>query len=254
MRIGRAELSWRNPLTSTFQESPLLQSKLNRRFLLGAGGAVAGSIALGGIGSSAALAAESGVTPEKVLADLLAGNKRFISGKAKHPHLSRERIGAVAKAQHPFAIILGCADSRVAPELLFDQGVGDLFVNRVAGNAVDPLLLGSMEYAAEEFVPPLVMVLGHERCGAVAATQGCVRSGGTAPGYIQAVVDALTPIVGPYANDPDAVEKGVQVNVKAQAAAVLSQSAIIREKVEAGHMKIVGARYDLDSGKVSVLG
>ncbi|WP_433791529.1 carbonic anhydrase [Actinoplanes sp. CA-252034] len=231
----------------------MLQSKLNRRFFLGAGGAVAGSIALGGLGSSAVLAAESGVTPDKVLADLLAGNKRFISGKAKHPHLSRERIGLVAKGQHPLAIILSCADSRVAPELLFDQGVGDLFVNRVAGNAVDPLLLGSMEYAAEEFVPPLVMVLGHERCGAVAATQGCVRSGGRAPGNIQTIVDALTPIVGPYANDPDAVEKGVQANVKAQAAAVLAQSAIFREKVEAGHMKIVGARYDLDSGKVTVL-
>ncbi|MFC4068206.1 carbonic anhydrase [Actinoplanes subglobosus] len=232
----------------------MLESKLNRRFFLGAGGAVAGSIALGGLGSSAALAAESGMTPEKVLANLMAGNKRFISGKAKHPHLSRERIGDVAKGQHPLAIILSCADSRVAPELLFDQGVGDLFVNRVAGNAVDPLLLGSMEYAAEEFVPPLVMVLGHERCGAVAATQGCVRSGGTAPGHIQLVVDALTPIVGPYANDPDAVEKGVQANAKAQAAAITAQSAIFREKVEAGHMKVVSARYDLDSGKVTLLG
>lgn len=232
----------------------MLESKLNRRFFLGAGGAVAGSIALGGLGSSAALAAESGMTPEKVLANLMAGNKRFISGKAKHPHLSRERIGDVAKGQHPLAIILSCADSRVAPELLFDTGVGDLFVNRVAGNAVDPLLLGSMEYAAEEFVPPLVMVLGHERCGAVAATQGCVRSGGTAPGHIQAIVDALTPIVGPYANDPDAVEKGVQANAKAQAAAITAQSAIFREKVEAGHMKIVSARYDLDSAKVTLLG
>jgi carbonic anhydrase len=232
----------------------LLESKLNRRFFLGAGGAVAGSIALGGLGSSAALATESGMTPDKVLANLMAGNKRFISGKAKHPHLSRERIGAVAKGQHPLAIILSCADSRVAPELLFDQGVGDVFVNRVAGNAVDPLLLGSMEYAAEEFVPPLVMVLGHERCGAVAATQACVRSGSTAPGHIQLIVDALTPIVGPYADDPNGVEKGVQANVKAQAAALVAQSEIIKEKVEAGHMKVVSARYDLDSGKVTVLG
>lgn len=232
----------------------MLESKLNRRFFLGAGGAVAGSVALGGLGSSAALAADAGLTPDAVLANLLAGNKRFVASKCKHPHLSRERIGVVSKGQHPFAIILGCADSRVAPELLFDQGVGDLFVNRVAGNAVDPLLLGSMEYAAEEFVPPLVMVLGHERCGAVAATQGCVRTGGKAPGHIQAIVEALTPIVGPYANDGDtAVESGVQANVKAQVAAVLEQSDIIREKVLAGHMKVVGARYDLDSGKVTVL-
>ncbi|GIF35913.1 carbonic anhydrase [Actinoplanes xinjiangensis] len=232
----------------------MLQSKLHRRHFLGASGAVAGSIALGGLASSAAMATEPGMSPEKVLANLMAGNKRFISGKAKHPHLSRERIGAIAKGQHPVAIILSCADSRVAPELLFDQGLGDLFVNRVAGNVVDSLLLGSMEYAAEEFVPPLVMVLGHERCGAVAATQGCVRSGGSAPGHIQTIVDALTPVVGPYANDPDAVEKGVQANVKAQAAALLAQSAILREKVEAGHMKVVGARYDLDSAKVTLLG
>lgn len=230
------------------------QSKLSRRLFLGAGGAVAGTIALGGLATSPASAAEGEVTPDSVLARLLAGNKRFVASRCKHPHLSRERIGVVATGQHPFAIILSCADSRVAPELLFDQGVGDLFVNRVAGNAVDPLLLGSMEYAAEEFVPPLVVVLGHERCGAVAATQGCVRTGAQAPGHIQSIVEALTPIVGPYAKDGDAaVENGVQANVKAQVAAVLAQSDIIREKVGAGHMKVIGARYDLDSGKVTAL-
>ncbi|GIE26993.1 carbonic anhydrase [Actinoplanes italicus] len=232
----------------------MLQTKLNRRLFLGAGGAVAGSVALGAIGSSsAAFAADSGLTPDEVLANLLAGNKRFVSCTPKHPHQSRERIHAVAAGQHPIAIILGCADSRVAPELLFDQGIGDLFTNRVAGNVVSDLLLGSMEYAAEEFVPPLVMVLGHERCGAVAATQGCVRTGGKAPGHIQSIVEALTPIVGPYANGADAVEQGVQANVRAQVAAVLAQSAVIREKVGAGHMKVVGARYDLDTGKVTVI-
>lgn len=231
----------------------MMKTKLNRRFLLGAGGAVAGSIALSGFRASAAAAAGTNLTPDQALAALMAGNKRFVSSKAKHPHQSRERIGVVAKGQHPFAIVLGCADSRVGVELLFDQGVGDLFVNRVAGNVVDDLLLGSMEYAAEEFVPPLVMVLGHERCGAVAATQGCVRGGSTAPGHIQAIVETLTPIVGPYAAGVDAVEKGVQANIRAQVGAVLERSAIIREKVEAGHMKVVGARYDLDSGVVKVL-
>jgi carbonic anhydrase len=232
----------------------MLQTKLNRRYFLGAGGAVAGSVALGAVGSSsAAFAADSGLTPDRVLANLLAGNKRYVSCTAKHPHQSRERIHTVAAGQHPLAIILGCADSRVAPELLFDQGVGDLFTNRVAGNLVTTELLGSMEYAAEEFVPPLIMVLGHERCGAVAATQGCVRTGGTASGHIQSLVEALTPIVGPYADGPDAVEQGVQANVKAQVAAVLAHSDIIREKVDAGHMKVIGARYDLDSGKVTVI-
>lgn len=231
----------------------MLQTKLNRRLLLGAGGAVAGSFTLGAVGSSAAMATEAGLTPDKALAALLAGNKRFVAGKAKHPHQSRERRTDVAKGQHPFAVILGCADSRLSPELLFDQGLGDLFVNRVAGNLVDDLLLGSMEYAAEEFETPLLMVLGHERCGAVAATQGCVRTGGKAAGHIQAIVEALTPIVGPYADATDAIEKGVQANVRAQVAGVLAQSEIIREKAEKGAMKVVGARYDLDTGKVTVL-
>ena len=231
----------------------MLKTKLNRRRLLVAGGAAAGSLVLGAAGSSAAMAAEPNLTPDAALAALLAGNKRFVSAKAKHPHQSRERVGIVAKGQHPFAIVLGCADSRVSPELIFDQGCGDLFVNRVAGNVVDDLLLGSMEYAAEEFATPLVVVLGHERCGAVAATQACVRTGGRAAGHIQAVVEALTPVVGPYAADPDAIERGVQVNIRAQVANVLAQSDLIREKVEKGAMKVVGARYDLDSSIVRVL-
>jgi carbonic anhydrase len=232
----------------------MTESLLRRRSLLGAGGAIAGSIALAGFAASPASAsAAAPSTPQAALAALLAGNKRFVGGHAKHPNQTTKRLQKVAAGQDPFAIVLGCADSRVGAEILFDQGIGDLFVNRVAGNVVDDLLLGSIEYAVEEFAPPLLIVLGHERCGAIKATVGAVNSGGEAPGHIGAIVNALKPIVAPYAKQANAVEKGVQVNILAQAAAIMEQSAIVREQVEKGAMAVVGARYDLDTGRVKVL-
>ena len=147
-----------------------------------------------------------------------------------------ERTGSIA------GIVLAAGMStRMGQNKLFMELEGETLVRRAVSRV------------RNAGVNPLVVVLGHERCGAVAATQGCVRTGGKAPGHIQSVVEALTPIVGPYANGADAVEQGVQANVRAQVAAVLAQSAIIREKVGAGHMKVVGARYDLDTGKVTVI-
>ncbi|MBG0564231.1 carbonic anhydrase [Actinoplanes aureus] len=229
----------------------MLQSSLPRRALFTAGGAVAGSIAL-----TAVPAAASGTrpeTPRAALHALLDGNRRFVAGRAHHPRQGPDRIREIAAGQDPFAVILGCADSRVAPELLFDQGIGDLFDNRVAGNLVDDLLLGSIEYAVEEFAPPLLLVLGHERCGAVSATLNAIRTGTSAPGHIAALVEALRPILTPYADAPDGVELGVRANIRAQAEALLAQSAIIREAVEHGKTAVVGARYDLDTGLVTTI-
>ncbi|GAA0814909.1 carbonic anhydrase [Spirilliplanes yamanashiensis] len=192
-------------------------------------------------------------TPAQALAALMAGNRRFVAGHARHPHQSLDDLREVALGQHPFAVLLGCADSRVPPELLFDQGLGDIFDDRVAGNIVDDLLLGSMEYAVAEFAPPLVMVLGHERCGAVAATLEVVEHGGTAPGHIGVIVEALRPIVAPFVHEPDAVERGVTANVRAQRDAILRRSAIVRAQVEAGRCAVVGARYDLDTGVVTLV-
>lgn len=228
----------------------MIDPSLRRRALFAAGGAVAGSLALG---ASAQAAPETPTTPRAALTALLDGNRRFVTGRPRHPHQSVDRLHEVAAGQHPFAVLLGCADSRVSPELLFDQGIGDLFDDRVAGNIVDDLLLGSMEYAIEEFAPPLLLVLGHERCGAVAATLDAIATGSTAPGHIQAIVDALTPIVEPYVNDPDGVEKAVRANVRAQVATLIASSDIIREKVEHRRLAVVGARYDLDTGVVTVL-
>jgi carbonic anhydrase len=160
----------------------------------------------------------------------------------------------VAGGQHPFAVTVGCADSRVSPELLFDQGLGDLFDNRVAGNIVDDLLLGSIEFAIEEFESPLIVVLGHERCGAITATIDAIRTGGTAPGHIGVIVDALRPIVEPVLSQPgDPVENAVRANVLAQVAQLAERSELIAEHVHAGELQIVGARYDLDDGRVTVL-
>ena len=224
-------------------EHTMLDSSLRRRSLFAAGGALAGTLALG---EAAAAATTRPTTP---LDALLAGNHRFVTGHARHPHQTPARIREIAGGQHPFAVILGCADSRVAPEILFDQGAGDIFDNRVAGNIVDDLLLGSIEYAVEEFAPPLIIVLGHERCGAISATLDAVRTGGEAPGHIGAIVDALRPIVTPFVDDPDAVDKAVRANIRAQVSALVTRSEIVAHS----GAQVVGARYDLDTGVVTLV-
>ena len=226
----------------------------SRRSLLIGGGAAA--LGIGLLSAESARAAEPvpPLNPDQALKRLLAGNTRFIRGRSRHPHQTLKDLHELAAGQHPFAITVGCADSRVSPELLFDQGLGDLFDNRVAGNIVDDLLLGSIEFAVEEFASPLIVVLGHERCGAISATVNALRSGGTAPGHIGAIVDALTPIVRPLLDQGgDVIEKAVQANVRAQARELLERSELLAEHVHEGELKVVGARYDLDTGRVSLL-
>ena len=139
---------------------------------------------------AAALASDA-LDADRVLADLVAGNQRFASDRLMHPHQAHMRVAEVAKAQHPTAAVLACSDSRVPPEIVFDRGVGDLFVVRVAGNTADDVALGSMEYAVEHLGVKVVMVMGHKRCGAVSAAV----AGGAAPGHIGALVEALLPAV-----------------------------------------------------------
>ena len=226
-----------------------------RSVLLSGGAALLGAGVLGSAAPAAAGGPDGPVHgPGAALARLIAGNRRFITGHARHPHQTLDDLHELAAGQHPFAITLGCADSRVAPELLFDQGLGDLFDNRVAGNIVDDLLLGSIEFAVEEFGSPLIVVLGHERCGAITATIEAIETGGTAPGHIGAIVAALRPIVEPVLDRPgDPVENAVVANVRAQVAALSARSPLIAGHVAAGELRIVGARYDLDNGRVSLV-
>jgi len=189
-------------------------------------------------------------TGRSALQRLMEGNQRFVAMRLAHPDLSLERRLEVSKGQHPSAIVLTCADSRVPPELIFDQGLGDLFVVRVAGNVLDDHVIGSIEYAAEHLEAPLVMVLGHERCGAVDAAV----KGGEAPGKIASLLEALHPAVQAakgQAGDP--VDNVVKLNARFGAAQLKASDPILAPRLKAGELEIVGARYDLDTGKVELL-
>jgi carbonic anhydrase len=131
------------------------------------------------------------LTGDQALQELMNGNKRYVAAELAHPNQTAARRAEVAKGQDPFAIIVGCSDSRVPPEIIFDQGLGDLFVTRVAGNIVDDVVLGSIEYAAEHLGVPLIVVLGHKRCGAVEAA----AKGGDAPVHIRSLVEAIKPAI-----------------------------------------------------------
>jgi carbonic anhydrase len=187
---------------------------------------------------------------DTALQTLMAGNQRFVSQKRTYPHQSLDRIRELANNQKPFAVVLGCADSRVPVEMLFDAGVGDIFDIRVAGNIITPAVLGSLEYAVAMLDTPLVMVLGHERCGAVTAAV----KGGELPGSIGTLVAAIEPALEPGVTFSNAVvERAVVKNVKYQMDAMQRNSPLIREKVLKQQVQIVGGRYDLDTGEVTLV-
>lgn len=215
---------------------------------------IAGGALTGAPAAAHGAADPAPTTPTAAVARLLAGNLRFRTGRARHPRQGRDDLRRLAAGQDPFVIVLACADSRVPVEVLFDQGLGDVFDNRVAGNVVDPAVTGSIEYAVAEFAPPLIVVLGHERCGAVVATVETLEHHTTPPGSIGALVDAIAPAVAPVLDDPgDPVENGVRANVRHQVAQLRARSAIVRDAEAAGTLAVVGARYDLDSAAVTLL-
>jgi carbonic anhydrase len=192
--------------------------------------------------------------PQDALQQLVDGNARFVAGKAQFPGADPQRRVQVAQAQKPFATILGCSDSRVPPELLFDQGLGDLFVIRVAGNVYDEQALGSIEYSVEVVGVPLIVVLGHERCGAVKETVEIVEHGGTAPGHIRSLIEAIEPAVKSVHDQPgDEVDNAVRANVRLVAQNLTNSEPILAPKAASGAIHVIGARYDLDEGKVEWL-
>lgn len=200
--------------------------------------------------ASAAFANEAAPTAssDAIIQELLQGNERYVAETPILNHQTAERRAEVAKGQHPPAIVLACADSRVAPEVIFNQGLGDLFVVRVAGNLVNAEILGSIEYAAEHLGSTVVVVLGHERCGAVAATV----KGGHAPGHIHALVEAIAPSVVKRGTEAERVEATSKANVLRQVKAIVKSKPILATMVKEGKLKVVGARYDLDDGKVTL--
>lgn len=193
------------------------------------------------------------VSPDDSLKLLEEGNARFVNGEATIKDISEDKREDLAvEGQFPFAVIVGCSDSRVPPELIFDQGLGDLFEIRVAGNVIDPVSLGSVEYAAEHLGCQLVVVMGHEKCGAVKATM----EGGEAPGSIGSIVEKIKPSVEKVkasgTAEDQVYEKSIDENIKNSIAEV-EKSPIVEELVTSGKLKVVGAKYDLDTGKVEIL-
>jgi carbonic anhydrase len=189
-------------------------------------------------------------TGQEALQRLLDGNRRYVDARLEHPDQAPERRLALRTGQHPFAVILGCADSRVPPEVIFDQGLGDLFVIRVAGNVLDDMILGSMEYAEIHLNTPLIMVLGHSRCGAVEATV----AGGKAEGHIFSLTSAIQPAVDwAKEHSGDLVDNAVKANAKMVAEELKTAGAHFTELVDAGRLLIVPAYYDLETGIVEIL-
>jgi carbonic anhydrase len=193
-------------------------------------------------------AASTAGAPAVALARLKAGNARFISGRLEHPNLSSERRAELTRGQRPVAVIVACADSRIPPELVFDEGLGDLFVVRVAGNVLNDQIVGSVEYAVLNLGSRLIVVLGHERCGAVTAARDTVAAGSQAPGHIQSILDAIRPAV--EATRGQGLEATSQANVRRVVAALQYSTPILQAQVASGAVQVVGANYLLESGTV----
>lgn len=218
---------------------------------------VAGAIGTGilAAGAGADLAApepaiaQNDLTPDAALKKLMDGNKRFVDRKRQNPNQDLVRLAEVAKSQKPFAAILGCADSRFPSEMIFDQGLGDLFVCRVAGNVATPEEIGSLEFGTLVLGAKVLVVVGHKRCGAVDAT----IKGAQVPGQIGSLLDAIKPAVESSKDQGgDRLENASKANVMLQAKR-LKASPVISKLIEEKKLKVVGGYYDLDTGAVNIL-
>jgi len=239
---------------------------VSRRSLLRTGIAVCGGIAVAGVAgacgdSSSSTSSASATTtpvsnPDQALTRLLDGNGRFVTGKLVHPGRDDVRRAEQAEGQTPFAVIVGCSDSRVPPEIIFDEGIGDLFPVRVAGNtAADDIVVGSIEYAVAVLNCVLVLVLGHEECGAIKATIDLVTKGKQVPGHISGVVQPIVPAVEAVKSTPadQLLDAAIRENVRRTVAHLQSSTPILADAVQSGKLKVAGAEYALHSGKVALV-
>lgn len=227
---------------------------LSRRNLLKFGaGAVGTGVLTAGLGSQLVVpdqaVAQDDMTPDQALQRLMDGNRRFVNGKLENPRRNRERLAEVAKTQKPFASVLSCADSRVPSEIIFDEGFGDLFVCRVAGNIATPEEIGSLEFGTLVLGSKVIMVIGHERCGAVDAT----IKGAQVPGQIATLLDAIKPAIKKTENQPgDRLTNAIKSNVLFQIEQ-LKTSPVISQLIQDGKLKVVGGYYDLDTGAITLV-
>jgi carbonic anhydrase len=194
---------------------------------------------------------EPAVAPAEAISKLKEGNSRYTNGNLQHPGQTTERRVELAKSQHPFALILSCSDSRVPPEIVFDQGLGDLFIVRVAGNVINDEGLGSIEYAVDHLGTRLIVVLGHQSCGAVKAAKETIAAKGKAPGHIESLVTAIKPAVEATAKDD--LDTTIKANVKHVVQALRSSTPILKAKGDSGEVQVIGGYYSLDNGAVTFL-
>lgn len=189
-------------------------------------------------------------TPDAALRQLLDGNKRFMSASLTHPNQDDTRRISLESGQAPFAAVLACADSRVPPEVLFDQGLGDLFVVRVAGNIINDQLLGSLEYAAAHLDTSLILVLGHTNCGAV----GAVAAGAELEGHIASLAPAIQPAVDKVKEqEGNLTDNAAREVARMTADQLRSSEPILANLIKEGKLDVVPAFYDLESGEVTLL-
>lgn len=183
---------------------------------------------------------------------LMEGNQRFVEQKTVHPHQNMDRVKEIAPKQKPIAMVLSCSDSRVPPEIFFDQGLGDIFIVRVAGNVLNDVNIGSAEYAAEHLNVPLIIVLGHKSCGAVKAAV----AGGEVPGHISSIVKELEPAVREAkktAKSENVAEAAAHINVENVVKKLSNSEPILSELIKEKKLSVIGAYYDVDTGKVDIL-
>jgi carbonic anhydrase len=213
--------------------------------------------AAGGGHSGGSLEISTGKSAFEVETLLREGNMRYVQETASYPNQGiNRRHETVAKGQHPMATILTCSDSRVPPEYIFDQGIGDIFVIRVAGNIADPAEIATIEYGTGHLGTPLVMVLGHTKCGAVTAAATRAEAGGNLPSLIDNIMPAVaaTEKANPGVRGDDLIGKTIKQNVWQTIEDILRQSAETRKLIREGKVKLVGALYDIESGEVQNLG
>ena len=239
-----------------------MNGKINRRNLILGGSAVA----VAAVSSNSALARENLQSSDKAklappkdgdeaMERLLAGNERFISGKLNHPHTAAEWRKRLVGGQNPFVTIIGCADSRVPPELLFDQGFGDLFVIRVAGNVIDTDVAGSVEYGVDHLATKLVVVMGHEGCGAVTAALATMANMEKEPNEIQALVGKIKPAIRTFKEGTSFDERlktSVEDNVR-NSVKLLKAIPDLAKAEKESRTKIVGTVYEIETGQVRVI-
>ena len=234
-----------------------MRPRLSRREFVQISGIVAAGCSLGS-NIAAADKPTSSLSADEILANLIAGNRRYMQGNLSNPRRTPDDFAALAEGQNPIAVIVGCADSRVPPEVIFDQGVGDLFVIRVAGNVISGAgasVKGSIEYAVAELAVPLIVVLGHNRCGAVKAAIKHIDDRDSLPGSIEDLVETIRPAVTQAkTRNGDLLENAIRANVERGAERLRTLDPIIAGAVKSKKVRIVGATYDLRTGEVIVLG